>query len=87
MAVYQKKFVLNGRSNTDFGLIVCAITPDDGETDSYLTMESIYTESFDVVGDAIMVLSTLRLLFYISLCLKIITQILPEKNYARHWIG
>ena len=47
MAVYQKKFVLNGRSNTDFGLIVCAITPDDGETDSYLTMESIYTESFD----------------------------------------
>lgn len=47
MAVYQKKFMLNNRSNTDFGLIVCAITPDDGETDSYLTMESIFTESFD----------------------------------------
>ena len=40
-----------------------------------------------VVGDVIMVQSTLRLLFYISLCLKIITQILPEKNYAKHWIG
>lgn len=45
--VYQKKFMLNNHSNTDFGLIVCAISPDDGETDSYLTMESIYTESFD----------------------------------------
>ena len=45
--VYQKKFMLNNRSNTDFGLIVCAISPDDGETDSYLTMEPIYTESFD----------------------------------------
>jgi len=47
MAVYQKKFMLNNRSNTDFGLIVCAISPDDGETDSYLTVESVYTESFD----------------------------------------
>lgn len=47
MAVYKKKFTLNNRSNTDFGLIVCAISPDDGETDSYLTVESVYTESFD----------------------------------------
>lgn len=47
MAVYQKKFMLNNRSNTDFGLIVCAISPDDGETDSYLTIESVFTESFD----------------------------------------
>lgn len=45
--VYQRKFMLNNRSNTDFGLIVCAISPDDGETDSYLTMESVYTESYD----------------------------------------
>lgn len=45
--VYQKKFMLNNRSNTDFGLIVCAISPDNGETDSYLTVESVYTESFD----------------------------------------
>lgn len=47
MAVYQKKFTLNNRSNTDFGLIVCAISPDDGETDSFLTVESIFTESHD----------------------------------------
>lgn len=45
--VYQKKFMLNNRSNTDFGLIVCAISPDDGEMDSFLTVEPVYTESFD----------------------------------------
>lgn len=47
MAVYQKRFKYNNRSNTDFGLEVVTFSPDNGEKDSYLSMESVYTESFD----------------------------------------
>lgn len=45
--VYQRKVVFNSHSNEEFGLIVCAIEPDNGETDSYLTTESVYTENFN----------------------------------------
>lgn len=45
--VYQRKIVFNSHSNEEFGLIVCAIDPDNGETDSYLTVESVYTENFN----------------------------------------
>lgn len=45
--VYQRKIVFNSHSNEEFGLIVCAIDPDNGETDSYLTIESVYTENFN----------------------------------------
>lgn len=47
MAVYQKKFIFNNRSNKDFGLIVARFDPDNGEVDSYLSTESIYTESYN----------------------------------------
>jgi hypothetical protein len=47
MAVYQKRFKYNNRSNIDFGLEVVTFSPDTGEKDSYLSMESVYTESFD----------------------------------------
>jgi len=47
MAVYQKKFTFNNRSNKDFGLIVTRFNPDNGEVDSYLTTESVYSDSFN----------------------------------------
>ena len=47
MAVYQKRFSYNNRSNTEFGLRVVTFTPDNGETDSFLSVESIYTENFN----------------------------------------
>lgn len=47
MAVYQKKFTFNNRSNKDFGLIVARFDPDNGEVDSYLTTESIYTSNYN----------------------------------------
>lgn len=47
MAVYQKKFTFNNRSNKDFGLIVARFEPDNGEVDSYLTTESVYTDSYN----------------------------------------
>lgn len=47
MAVYQKRFKYNNRSNTEFGLEVVTFSPDNGEVDSYLSVESVYTEKFD----------------------------------------
>lgn len=47
MAVYQKKFTFNNRSNKDFGLIVARFEPDNGEVDSYLTIESVYTDNYN----------------------------------------
>lgn len=47
MAVYQKHFNYNDRSNTDFGLEVVTFSPDAGEVDSYLSVESVYTDNFD----------------------------------------
>ena len=47
MAVYQKRFKFNNRLNTEFGLQVVTFSPDNGETDSFLSVESIYTDNFD----------------------------------------
>ena len=47
MSVYQRKFSYLNKSNTDFGLQVVAFDPDDGEMDSYLSVESVYTDKFD----------------------------------------
>ena len=47
MAVYQKHFNYQNKSNTDFGLCVVTFSPDNGESDSYLSMESIYTDNYN----------------------------------------
>ena len=47
MSVYQRKFGYLNRFNTDFGLQVVAFDPDDGEMDSYLSVESVFTDKFD----------------------------------------
>ena len=47
MAIYQRKFTYRDRSNKDFGLIVVAFEPDNGEVDSYLNIDSIYTDKYD----------------------------------------
>lgn len=47
MAVYQKHFNYQNKSNTDFGLYVVTFSPDNGESESYLSMESIYTDNYN----------------------------------------
>lgn len=47
MAIYQKKFTYRDRSNKDFGLIVVAFDPDNGEVDSYLGIDSIFTDRYN----------------------------------------
>ena len=47
MAIYQRKFTYRDKSNKDFGLIVVAFEPDNGEVDSYLNIDSIYTDKYD----------------------------------------
>ena len=47
MSVYQRKFGYLNRFNTDFGLQVVAFDPDDGEMDSYLSVDSVFTDKFD----------------------------------------
>ena len=39
MAIYQRKFTYRDKSNKDFGLIVVAFEPDNGEVDSYLNID------------------------------------------------
>lgn len=45
--IYHPKVEFRGRSNDDEGLVVATFEPDSGETDSYLSMEPVYTDSFD----------------------------------------
>lgn len=47
MAVYQRRFMYNNRNSNEFGLRVVTFSPDDGETDSYLSMESVFTDNFN----------------------------------------
>lgn len=47
MAIYQRKFTYRDKSNKDFGLIVTAFEPDNGEVDSYLGIDSIFTEKYN----------------------------------------
>ena len=45
--IYHPKVEFRGRSNDDEGLVVATFEPDSGETDSYLSMDPVYTDSFD----------------------------------------
>jgi len=47
MAVYQRRFSYNNRNNAEFGLRVVTFNPDDGEVDSFLSMESVYTDNYN----------------------------------------
>lgn len=47
MAVYQKRFSYNNRNNAEFGLQVVTFSPDNGETDSFLSVESVYTDNYN----------------------------------------
>lgn len=45
--IYHPKIEFRNRSNYDEKLIVSTFNPDSGETDTYLTMEPVYSESYD----------------------------------------
>ena len=47
MAIYHPKIRFRGQTNYDLELIVGSFNPDDGESDSYLDMEPVYTDSYD----------------------------------------
>lgn len=47
MSSYHNKFIYKGVSNQDKHLIVVSFSPDTAETDSFLSMESIYTDKYD----------------------------------------
>lgn len=45
--IYHPKIEFRNRSNYDEKLIVSTFNPDSGETDTYLTMEPVYSDSYD----------------------------------------
>ena len=45
--IYHPKIEFRNRSNYDENLIVATFEPDSGETDTYLSMEPVYTDSYD----------------------------------------
>lgn len=45
--IYHPKIEFRNRSNYDERLVVATFNPDSGETDTYLTMEPVYTDNFD----------------------------------------
>ncbi len=45
--IYHPKIRFREKSNYDERLVVSTFEPDSGETDSYLTMEPVYTDSYD----------------------------------------
>lgn len=45
--IYHPKIKFLGQTNYDFDLITATFNPDNGETDTYLDMEPVYTDSFD----------------------------------------
>lgn len=47
MAIYHPKISFHGQTNYDLELIVSTFNPDNGEVDSYLDMEPVYTDSYD----------------------------------------
>lgn len=47
LAIYHPKIRFHGQTNYDLELIVGSFNPDDGESDSYLDMEPVYTDSYD----------------------------------------
>lgn len=47
MAIYHPKISFHGQTNYDLELIISTFNPDNGEVDSYLDMEPVYTDSYD----------------------------------------
>ena len=48
MSSYHSSFkYLNKKSDEDFGWIICHFTPDDGESDSNLSQEQVYSDSYN----------------------------------------
>lgn len=47
MASYHSSFKYLDKNSLDEGFIICAFEPDDGLVDSFLSMEQVYTESYD----------------------------------------
>lgn len=48
MSSYHSSFkYLNKKSDEDFGWIISHFDPDNGETDSYLSQDQVYTDSYD----------------------------------------
>lgn len=47
MASYHSSFEYLGKNSLDEGFIICAFEPDDGLVDSFLSMEQVYTDSYD----------------------------------------
>lgn len=45
--IYHPKVKFRDRSNYDERLVVSTFNPDSGETDTYLTMEPVYQDSYD----------------------------------------
>lgn len=45
--IYHPKVEFRNRSNYDERLVVATFEPDSGETDSYLSMEPVYTDNYD----------------------------------------
>lgn len=45
--IYHPKIEFRSRSNYDERLVVATFNPDSGETDTYLSMEPVYTDSYD----------------------------------------
>ena len=47
MSSYHSSFQYLDKKSTDFGWIIAHFDPDNGETDSYLSQEQIYSESYN----------------------------------------
>lgn len=47
MSSYHSSFKYLGKKSTDLGWIITHFDPDNGETDSYLSQEQVYSESYN----------------------------------------
>lgn len=47
MSSYHTGFTYMGKNSQDFNLIIGHFEPDNGEVDSFLSMEQVYTDSYD----------------------------------------
>jgi hypothetical protein len=47
MSSYHTSFSYLGKSSKDMGWIIVAFDADEGATDSYLSQEQIYTDSYN----------------------------------------
>ena len=47
MSSYHSSFTYLNKNSRDEGFIIASFSPDDGETDSFLGMDQIYTDNYD----------------------------------------